>query len=141
MKNFIDIESGRLLLDGGMVFFCGMGCDEIERSDLVVTDRLNMKNGWVFWSSKNQKIEGIEINLALLFFCGNLRQIGFAFVDFSSGSSFDLKGLHDKFLMGKFGFPKINNERMLSYAFDWGELISEFDPRGGQANIVISWVK
>lgn len=139
MATSIDVNNGSIHLDSGVVLVRDISLQQIVAMGGMVHRDLDMKTGWHLISIGPNGLFGKSANLALLMFKDELKQVHFTLLEAGVTAPEDIRKLHDNVLMTEFGTPQVHDERRSIYKFPWGTLVSEYDPRGGQAEMVMSW--
>lgn len=139
MATSIDATNGSVHLDSGLVLVRDISLRQIIAMGGMMNRDLDMKTGWHLISIGPSRLFGKSANLTLLLFKDELKQIHFTLLEAGVTAPEDIRKLHDNVLMSEFGTPQVHDERKSMYMFPWGTLASEYDPRGGQAEVVMSW--
>jgi len=134
-----DTNSGAINILPELIFCAGMTLRDVEQKGVVFTREIDMKTGWVFRTTGPYEVSNHVIHLSLGFESNRLKRVGFSF---ASKPDEDIKAVrqeHDQFLLQELGAPSEKNDHQTVYRFPWGEIASEFDPRGGFSQILVSW--
>lgn len=139
MAHEIDIRNGSIHLANGVVLEHNASLQRLIANGINVSRDIDMKTGWRMVSIGSNRLFERFANLALLFRNDELTQIHFSLEQAGVTDPNDLWKFHDDVLMQDFGSPQVQDPQRSTYVFPWGTIVSAYDPRGGQSEIVLSW--
>jgi hypothetical protein len=139
MTQEIDALDGSLHLPNGIVLEHNSNFQKIVATGITLNRDLDMKNGWRLAAIGPSAFLGVLANFALLFFNDELKQVHFTLEQAGAAHPDQIRKVHDSVLMREFGVPQVRDAQKLMYVFPWGTLVSAYDPRGGQSEVVLSW--
>ncbi|MBC8722455.1 hypothetical protein F6X37_12830 [Paraburkholderia sp. 31.1] len=139
MAHEIDIHDGSVRLNGGPLLSRDARVQQLRAMGLSINQVFEMQTGWRFLTSGPYTLLGKSANLALAFFNDELKRVHFAMSDSGATTPDQIRHLHDTLLLTEFGAPQVQDSRKTMYVFPWGTIVSAFDPRGGQSEIVLTW--
>ncbi|RUL78250.1 hypothetical protein [Dyella choica] len=123
-----------------LTFLAGMTLQDVVSNGVTFNREIDMKTGWVFHMAGPYEIAGHAAHLSLGFEHDKLKTVAFSFADEAGSDLQALRGKHEAFLLKALGQPSEKKPQQAIYRYPWGEITSEFDPRGGSCQILIRWV-
>lgn len=139
MSDIFNTANGTFNLDTKLTFLAGMTLGDVKQKGVKFVREFDMKTGWVFCTAGPYDVSGHGIYLSLGFEGDKLQRVGLSFISKIGDDVKDLREKHDRFLLQELGKPSEKNDYRTLYRFPWGEITSEFDPRGGSSQILIRW--
>jgi hypothetical protein len=139
MLNYIDGSDGSIRLGDGLVIGHNMTEGQLRATGVGIVREIDMKTGWRAISVGPRELFERDTYFTLYFFNGYLKHVHLVLSGGGVTTPQDLKQLHDNVLAIQFGVPQKADTRSATYGFSWGSLVSEFDPRGMQSMMVLSW--
>lgn len=140
MEKLFNVTNGWVHVDNQIDLRGGISSQELILAGLVFIHEFDMKTGWIFRTTKPQALAGHVVQLALGFQGEGLKRVSFGF---SKNPGQDMDSLfkeHNIFLQQELGAPFNQNDHQNLYQYAWGEIVSEFDPRGSGSFIQVSWM-
>jgi hypothetical protein len=140
MTHEIDSHDGSVHLSSGQLLARDIGAQQVRAMGVSINDVFDMHTGWQFITSGPHTIFGKEAYLALAFFNDQLKRVHFSLKEPGlPDDPANVKRLHDSALANEFGVPQVQDSIKTMYIFTWGTIVSAYDPRGGQSEIVLTW--
>jgi hypothetical protein len=136
----IHVDTGEIDLAQGVRVGPSFTEAEFLRSALSRNSKAQNDPEWSRYKIQRQLISGLQFRVGLCFHRGRLEQIELFLVGAESKASWDewsereeveRKASHDAWLDALLGPPP--------YAFAWGEISSDYDPKGGYSCIMVSY--
>lgn len=139
MQVNIDTGKGEMHLGSGLLLTGGLTMSQLSQMGVAPTRVFDMKTGWVFWTIGPYEFFNHPVYLSLGFEQGVLQRVTFSFA-VEIGAS-ELRAQHDQLLRTMLGSPQEESVWETTYEYPWGSVASSSDPKGGQATIIVSWIK
>jgi hypothetical protein len=139
MAHEIDASDGSIVLDSGMMLKSGTDINLFRAMAIPVHRDLDMKTGWRYLSIGPYALLGKAAFFSLGFFEGFLKCVHFSFDEATSFSPELVRESHDQALFNEFGPATTKDQYKTMYAFSWGTVVSAYDPRINQSDVVVAW--
>ncbi|WP_145613449.1 hypothetical protein [Nitrospirillum amazonense] len=134
-----DIKTGEVTVEG-ISLHKGQDLASITVSGISFFREFDIGNGWVHRNSGPHIFYGRKIITSMKFFAKKLMGFNIYISDINATDSQQMKPEHDNFLENILGVPAEIDKYHIIYKYSWGEIISYYDPRGGDCAISVSWI-
>jgi len=123
------VKFGSKMLAGNMSF------SDALAQGFIFEREIDMKTGWIFRTASEDGLDGHIVTPALGFQSDKLKKVSVTFFD-EDGS---VSEHHREFLMRELGAPTKVSPTQTLYAYSWGRIAAEQDPRDNSSHIIITW--